>query len=532
MVFTLNHTRLGNIQGFKVDDQGVVQFLGVQYATIAHRLAAPVLKIDYGGKIDATRRGPTVVRPPLACDIEFGLIQKALDKPDDRPMSDLDGLTLDITVPEATLNENNAKLPVLVFIHGGAFIIGDSGAPHYDMAAIVAYSKSIGKPIIGVSINYRLGVAGFLDSNEMRAAGVPPNRGILDQKTAFQWVRRNISGFSGDRTRITAIGQSAGGSSIMHLLDLDLQGESLFDRAICLSGNNLAVPSSTKQAAQDAYKAVLQCLEINSTLSSEDQVAALIAISPDDILSKIPMSVPLMPVMETDQLPSFYSVETHLSSSKHKPPLMIGSTDFDAVIFEVLGLFAGRDQRSLAQDFARSLAKSTPADHHDTLERLLSLYGISEADDDGETRVKILQFGTDLKYFATSKHYANCWPNKSWLYYFNESNPWDGPHKGRSAHCLDIAYLFLNFIHVMGDSQKKTATDFAQDAISFTNMEEPRAEFHASKDMKVYGAPAESQGSGGGVKTTPGPSKEIQHLWSGIGLDNLTQAWGAYSARS
>ncbi|KAI1045298.1 hypothetical protein LB505_013931 [Fusarium chuoi] len=317
----------------------------------------------------------------------------------------------------------------------------------------------------------------------------------------------------------------------MHLLDLDLQGESLFDRAICLSGNNLAVPSSTKQAAQDAYKAVLQCLEVDSTLSSEDQVAALTSASPDDILSKIPMSVPLMPVVETDQLPSFHSVEAHLSSSKDKPPLMIGSTDFDAVIFEVLGLFAGRDQGSVAQGFARSLTKSIPEEHHDRLERLLSLYGISEAEDDGETRVKILQFGTDLKYFATSKHYANCWPTKSWLYYFNESNPWDGPHKGRSAHCLDIAYLFLNFNHVMDDSQKKTATDFARDVISFTNMEQPWAEFHASQDLRLYGGLAESQESGDGLRTTPGPSEEVQYLWSEIGLDNLSQAWGSYSAK-
>ncbi|KAF5641409.1 para-nitrobenzyl esterase [Fusarium sp. NRRL 52700] len=474
---------------------------------------------------------PTVVRPPLACDIEFGLIQKALDKPDDRPMSDIDGLTLDITVPEAALKENNTKLPVLVFIHGGAFIIGDSGAPHYDMAAIVAYSQSIAKPIIGVAINYRLGVAGFLDSSELRAAGIPPNRGFLDQKTAFQWVRRNIGGFSGDPTRITAIGQSAGGSSVMHLLDLDLQNESLFDRAICLSGNNLAVPSSPKHVAHEAYEAVLQRLGINSTLSSEDQVTALIAVSPEDILSKIPMSVPLQPVVETDQLPSFRSVETHLPSAQNRPPLMIGSTDFDAVVFEVLGLFAGRDP-GLAQSFARSLIKAIPEEHHAKLERLLSLYEISEEQEDDKARVKILQFGTDLKYFATSRHYANLWPSRSWLYYFNESNPWDGPHKGRSAHCLDIAYLFLNFNHVMNESQKKTATDFARDVISFTNMEEPWSEFHASKDLRVYETLAENQESADGLRIAAGPSEEVQSLWSEIGLDNLAQAWGAYSAKS
>ncbi|KAF4943565.1 hypothetical protein FGADI_13323 [Fusarium gaditjirri] len=533
MAFTLNHAQLGNIQGSKLDGQGVVQYLGIQYATVAHRFDGPKLKTNYGGEIDATRRGPTVVRPPLACDLEFALIQKALDKPDDRPMSDLEGLTLDITVPEASLSQSNAKLPVLVFIHGGAYIIGDSGAPHYDMAAIVAYSHSIGKPIIGVSINYRLGVAGFLDSDEMRAAGIVPNRGFLDQKTAFQWVRQTIGGFSGDPTRITAIGQSAGGSSIMHLLDLEVQGEPLFDRAICLSGNNLAVPSSTKHGSQDAYKAVLQCLGIDSTSSGEDQVAALTAISPEDILSKIPMSVPLWPVLETDQLPSFRSVENQLSSSKLKLPLMIGSTDFDAVIFGVLGLFAGRDQASLAQGFARSLTKSISAEHHDRLQRLFSLYGISEADGDDKASIKILQFATDLLYFATSKHYANSWPTKSWLYYFNESNPWDGPHKGRSSHCLDIAYLLLNFDHVMDESQKDTAKKFARDVISFTNMEEPWAEFHDSSEIRVYGKSQEKQEPGEKTKRTmAGPSEEVQGLWSEIGLDNLAQAWGAYSAKS
>ncbi|KAH7169404.1 Alpha/Beta hydrolase protein [Fusarium sp. MPI-SDFR-AT-0072] len=529
MTFTLKHSQLGDIRGLRLDGQGVVQYLGIEYATLAHRFATPELRADYGGTIDATSRGPTVVRPPLACDIEFGLIQKALDKPDDRPMSDLNGLTLDITVPDVTVNDENAKLPVLVFIHGGAFIIGDSGAPHYDMAAIVAYSQSIGKPIIGVSINYRLGVAGFLDSDEMREAGIPPNRGILDQKTAFQWVRRHIDGFTGDLTRITAIGQSAGGSSIMHLLDLDLPGDTLFDRAICLSGNNLAVPSSTKQVAQDAYKAVLQCLGIDSTLSSKDQLEALVAISPEDILSKVPLSIPLSPVVETDQLLSFQLVETQLPSSLRRPPLMIGSTDFDAVVFEVLGLFADRDP-GLAQGFARSLMKAIPEEHHAKLESLLSLYGIPEVETDDQTRIKILQFGTDLKYFATSKHYAAFWPSQSWLYYFNESNPWDGPHKGRSAHCLDIGYLFLNYNHVMNDSQKETATRFARDVIGFTNGDAPWGGFHSTKEIKLYGSNEAKQRTG--QKATAGPSQEVQALWSEIGLDNLVRAWGAYSARS
>ncbi|VZH92627.1 unnamed protein product [Fusarium fujikuroi] len=84
----------------------------------------------------------------------------------------------------------------------------------------------------------------------------------------------------------------------------------------------------------------------------------------------------------------------------------------------------------------------------------------------------------------------------------------------------------------MDDSQKKTATGFARDVISFANTEEPWGEFHASEDLRVYGAPEESQGSGGDLKTSPRPSEEIQRLWSDIGLDNLAPAWSGYSARS
>ncbi|KAL6923007.1 hypothetical protein FSST1_000281 [Fusarium sambucinum] len=515
---SLNHSQLGHIKGLSLHDQGVVQYLGIQYATLANPFASPELRTNYEGTINATSRGPPVVRPPIACDIEFGLIQKALDKPEYPPMSDVNGLNLDITIPEEATANLDAKLPVLVFIHGGAFIIGDSGAPHQDMAAIVAYSQSIGKPMIGVSINYRLGIAGFLDSHELRASGAPANRGLLDQKTAFEWIRRNIGGFSGDSTRITAIGQSAGASSVMHLLDLE---PTLFDRAICLSGNNLAVPMSTRSAAQDAYKSVLGCLKIDSTLSSEDQLAALIAISPENILSKVSPSISLQPVIDADEQPSFKGIETHLASRSYKTPLMIGSTDFDAVIFQVLGLFEGRKLGFLAREFTKNLTDHVPATHRAKIESLVALYDISVEDGDDETRVKIIQFATDLKYYATSKHYASSWPTQSWLYYFNESNPWEGPHQGRSAHCLDTAYLFLNYNSVMNDSQKEIATGFARDVIEFTNGGSHWGEFHSSGEIKVYGTPGKSQA----------PSEEVQTLWRNIGLNNLTQGWNAFSAR-
>jgi carboxylesterase type B len=91
---------------------------------------------------------PTVISLPLGCDFEFGLIQQPLKKPDVPKVSDLEGLNLNITVPDG----EHRGLPVLVFVHGGGFLFGGTWAPHYDLGPIVALAASIGQPIIAVSM--------------------------------------------------------------------------------------------------------------------------------------------------------------------------------------------------------------------------------------------------------------------------------------------------------------------------------------------------------------------------------------------
>lgn len=103
---------------------------------------------------------PSVVTSPIGCDIEFGLIQKSLEKPPLPSISDVEGLNLNITVPAEVPDSAEACLPVICFVHGGGFLFGGTWAPHYDLAAFVAFSVSIGKPVVGVSIksvlNYKL----------------------------------------------------------------------------------------------------------------------------------------------------------------------------------------------------------------------------------------------------------------------------------------------------------------------------------------------------------------------------------------
>src|SRR5690606_25561022 len=127
------------------------------------------------------------------------------------------------------------KKPVFVWIHGGGFVSGSGACPIYDGEA---YARA---GIVYVSINYRLGVFGFMahpeltDESPNSASG---NYGLLDQLAALRWVRDNIEAFGGDPQQVTVAGQSAGSMSVQSLVASPL-GRGLFQRAIAQSGGSL-----------------------------------------------------------------------------------------------------------------------------------------------------------------------------------------------------------------------------------------------------------------------------------------------------
>ncbi|WP_335941522.1 carboxylesterase/lipase family protein [Streptomyces sp. PTD5-9] len=130
-----------------------------------------------------------------------------------------DWLTLNVSTPAL----GAAGLPVLVWIHGGAYIAGASSDPMYDPAALT------GAGLVVVSVNYRVAAEGFA-----LFEGAPANRGFLDQIAALEWVRRNIAAFGGDPDQVTVAGQSAGAGSIAALLTME-RARGLFRRAIAHS---------------------------------------------------------------------------------------------------------------------------------------------------------------------------------------------------------------------------------------------------------------------------------------------------------
>ncbi|MFE1591474.1 carboxylesterase/lipase family protein [Nocardia sp. NPDC058705] len=202
----------GKVRGRTVD--GVSAFLGVPYAAPPvgpARFRAPEPVMGWDGIRDADTLGPTCLQGPYPPGIEQILGTHLV--------AGTESLNVNVWTP------GGGGLPVMVWIHGGSFVHGANAVPAYDGAAFARDG------VVLVSINYRLGAAGFAVLD-----GAPANRGLLDQLFALAWVRDNIRAFGGDPDNVTVFGQSAGAMSIAALLGSPA-ATGLFARAIMQSGN-------------------------------------------------------------------------------------------------------------------------------------------------------------------------------------------------------------------------------------------------------------------------------------------------------
>ena len=172
-------------------EEGVRVFRGMQYALAprgALRFAAPVPALPWSGVRDATAFAP--MAPQLA-----------RVAPADAPMLGGDDcLAVNVWAPPA---EPGARLPVMVWVHGGGFFRGAASEPLYDGASFARQG------VVFVSLQYRLGIDGFLhfeDEDGSRGGAAPANRGLLDLLAALQWVREHITAWGGDAARIIVFG--------------------------------------------------------------------------------------------------------------------------------------------------------------------------------------------------------------------------------------------------------------------------------------------------------------------------------------
>lgn len=206
-------TRHGAVLGEITD--GVAAFKGIPYAAPPvgpNRFRPPQPAEPWDGVRDARDYGPTAPKGPYPSPTD-----ELLPEPD---IPGDDYLNLNVWTPDPA-----ARLPVMVWIHGGAFTNGSGAVAAYDGGRFARDG------VVCVTINYRLGVDGFL----FRDDGEPGNLGLRDQVAALRWVRENIAAFGGDAGNVTVFGESAGGMSIGALLAVP-EAAGLFHRAILQSG--------------------------------------------------------------------------------------------------------------------------------------------------------------------------------------------------------------------------------------------------------------------------------------------------------
>ncbi len=245
----------GQIQGKKAG--GVDEYLGLPYAAPPVgplRWRAPQPPAHWHGIRAATSFAPHCPQLPGV----FG-----------RASTSEDCLYLNVFAPAA---HRHSGLPVMLWIHGGALVAGESD--DYDPSALVADG------VIVVTLNYRLGALGFLAHPALAGhpGGATGDYGLMDQQAALRWVQRNIRAFGGNPANVTIFGESAGGQSVLLQL-ISPAARGLFARAIAESGGYALspVPLAGAEAAGRTFAAKAGCADQTAQCLRSLPVATILA---------------------------------------------------------------------------------------------------------------------------------------------------------------------------------------------------------------------------------------------------------------
>ena len=247
-------TPCGDVRGAAGRVAGTVAYKGIRYAT-AGRWEYPVEVTGWEGVYDAAQYGACSYQPRSFYNEEENqkkyFYYNEFRKGEIYEYSE-DCLFLNVFTPENVAQD--AKLPVLVYIHGGGFTGGCGHEKHFDGPVWPTQG------VIAVTLNYRLGPMGFVCLPQLQEeAGFTGNYGLFDQMTAISWVRHNIAAFGGDPDCITIMGQSAGAMSVQqHCLSPLTKG--MFHRAVMSSGGGVSkiLSASPAQKNYSYWQTVMQ----------------------------------------------------------------------------------------------------------------------------------------------------------------------------------------------------------------------------------------------------------------------------------
>jgi para-nitrobenzyl esterase len=338
-----------------------------------------------------------------------------------------DCLTLNVWTPAKSGSE---RLPVMVWIHGGGFTIGDVTVPRYDGEMLAS------RGVVVVTFNYRLGPFGFLAHPTLSRESpqrVSGNYGLLDQMAALRWVRDNIAAFGGNPSNVTVFGQSAGASSGAGVLMVSPLARGLFHRVIAQSAGTTGTVGPKPRLHEPYYG--LRAAEAEGESMAPD-IAKLRAMTADEVLAKLPISPTFStgwhfsPVVDGYVLPDDPGVLLG-TSSQAKVPLLIGHNADEA------DFYRREAHQTIAayRDFVRHLF---PSQFVDTI---LTRYPAAE---DAKVPDAVLRMFTDSRFVTPTVLTARAASKTTavYMYRFSRVSPLSRAYGGGAAHGVEIPYAW------------------------------------------------------------------------------------------
>ncbi|KAK5900575.1 hypothetical protein CgunFtcFv8_025525 [Champsocephalus gunnari] len=438
------HTDGGMVQGKNIRlgfRRHMDVFRGIPFADIPGRFEKPKRHPGWDGVLKAT-------------EYRNRCMQVNLLMTDTRGREDC--LYLNIWVPHG--RSVSTGLPVMVWIHGGAFMAGGSmGANILENYLYSGQEIADRGDVIVVTLDYRVGALGFLSTGE---SDLPGNYGLWDQHAAIAWVNRNIRSFGGDPHRITVFGESAGGASV-NFQTLSPHNKGLFKRAISQSGVALCPWAINKNPRRFAEEVAIKvncptdenmapCLKMTDPAVLTLAGSLSISSSPDHPLV---FNLALSPVIDGDFIPDDPS---KLFNNMADIDYMAGVNDMDG------HLFTGLDVPTInsplvntpIDDVKRLLAAYTKAQGKAGADNAYSTYTSNWASNPSWETIKktVVEIGTDYIFLvpiqtALYLHAANAKTGRTYSYLFSEPSRLGGiarpyPSWMGADHADDLQYVF------------------------------------------------------------------------------------------
>ena len=419
-------TAYGPVRG--VDDGTVASWRAVPYAAPPVgdlRWRAPVPPSAWTEPRDASRVGPACPQPT----------DPRIPLPLGAPQGE-DFLTLNVWAPSGT--EPGAGKPVMVWVHGGAYLLGAASQPLYRGRRLAADGD-----VIVVTINYRLGALGFL---ELAALGAESERfatnvGLRDVLAALHWVRDNIAAFGGDPGRVTLFGESAGGGVVTTLLGAPA-AKGLFHAAIAQSS-----PVTSSYDIEQAGRIAARFLDVvgvgRDELSRLAQlpIGAIVEAS-RTVFNEVPVRTPgrlaFAPIVDRDLVPD-YPIRLAQNGQTHPVPLIIGTNRNEAALFRYMKLPLLPIKAEAIQAMFAQIAAEQP---ELTLPERAQLEGMYQ----GRRAGKGLGLASDLGFRMPSIWFADGHRATApvYLYRFDFATPMLRAVRMAAAHATELPFVWGN----------------------------------------------------------------------------------------